>query len=373
MATYKVLQDIEAEDKFLGPLTLKQFIFAAITVISGYLTFFFLSKNLWYLAIPLIPIIIFCGFLAVPWGRDQPTEIWLLAKLRFYFKPRKRVWNQTGLQQLVRITVPKKVEEHLTDDLDQNEVKSRLRALADTIDSRGWAVKNVNVNLYTQPGYVTDDPTSDRLIDLSSLPQVSTTMRNTPNISDSDDIFDSPTASHVDAQLSQSAQQRKSSVVQSIDDVRNPDPTPKPDYWFMNQPTGKTPSPTNNNDDGDEEENEFYQSQIVRPGAALDENLPKSMRRAEAESEEDKVSLEKSHQRKQRDQSFSHRHKVLTSKELAAQQAALPPLTNPPRPDILNLARDNNRNVSSLAREAQQMTPQQPADDDDDEVVISLH
>lgn len=25
MATYKVLQDIEAEDKLLGPLTLKQF------------------------------------------------------------------------------------------------------------------------------------------------------------------------------------------------------------------------------------------------------------------------------------------------------------------------------------------------------------
>ncbi len=32
MATYKVLQDIEAEDKLLGPLTLKQFIFAVVTL-----------------------------------------------------------------------------------------------------------------------------------------------------------------------------------------------------------------------------------------------------------------------------------------------------------------------------------------------------
>ncbi len=46
MATYKVIQDIEAEDKFVGPLTLKQFIFACITVVLGYLSFLLLTKNL---------------------------------------------------------------------------------------------------------------------------------------------------------------------------------------------------------------------------------------------------------------------------------------------------------------------------------------
>ncbi len=40
MATYKVIQDIEAEDKFLGPLTLKQFIFGAAAVFFGYLSLF---------------------------------------------------------------------------------------------------------------------------------------------------------------------------------------------------------------------------------------------------------------------------------------------------------------------------------------------
>lgn len=361
MATYKVLQDIEAEDKFLGPLTLKQFIFAAITVVSLYLSFFFLTKGLWYLVLPLLPIIFGCGFLAFPWGRDQPTEVWLLAKLRFYFKPRRRIWDQTGIQELVKITVPKKIEEHLTDNLSQSEVKSRLRALADTIDSRGWAVKNVNVNLYTQPGLVVDDPTSDRLIDLSSLPQVSTTMREDTAITDKDDIFDSPMASNVDAKLAQSSQQHQSTIQQRIDDIRQPNTEPHPDYWFMNQPDTKDKP----------KDYTMFGSQTVHPGATpSSSDLPKNMRKAEPVSEEEKAVIAKA-QHRNHQQAFSHRRKVLTPEELAAQQAALPPLTKTPAPAILNLARDNNRNVSSLAREAEQQT--QANSDDEGEIVVSLH
>jgi len=39
MAVYKVPQDVEADDKFLGPLSFKQFLFAGGALISGYLTF----------------------------------------------------------------------------------------------------------------------------------------------------------------------------------------------------------------------------------------------------------------------------------------------------------------------------------------------
>ncbi len=142
MATYKVLQDIEAEDKFLGPLTLKQFIFGAIAAINLYLSFFAITKNAaWMLAIFLPPA--FLGaFLAIPWSKDQPTEVWVLAKMRFYIKPKRRIWNQSGVKELVTITVPKIIEHQLTNNLSQNEVTSRLRALAETIDSRGWAIKN---------------------------------------------------------------------------------------------------------------------------------------------------------------------------------------------------------------------------------------
>src|SRR4026207_498713 len=49
-----------------------------------------------------------------------------------------RIGAQRGAKELVTITVPKHVQIDYTNGLSQNEVHNRLRALADTIDSRGW-------------------------------------------------------------------------------------------------------------------------------------------------------------------------------------------------------------------------------------------
>ena len=157
MATYKLIQDIEAEDHVLGPLSFRQFVFALIAVFFGYMTFIVITKHVAVLALLFAPPALFFGFFALPFGRDQPTEIWALAVLRYWLKPRKRVWDQSGMKELVTINVPKKVEHIYTDGLSQTEVKSRLNALANTLDSRGWAVKNVNA---AEPAIVSN---SDRL------------------------------------------------------------------------------------------------------------------------------------------------------------------------------------------------------------------
>jgi hypothetical protein len=39
MAVYKVIQDVEAEDKLLGPLTLKGFIYALIAATCAFIEF----------------------------------------------------------------------------------------------------------------------------------------------------------------------------------------------------------------------------------------------------------------------------------------------------------------------------------------------
>jgi hypothetical protein len=129
VATYKVIQDIEAEDKILGPLTLRQFIFALVGSFFTYLSFLVLTKGLPVLLIIFLPPALFCWLFAFPFGRDQPTEIWFLAKLRFWFLPRKRLWDQTGVIELVTITVPKKIERILTDGLSQSEVKAACKPL----------------------------------------------------------------------------------------------------------------------------------------------------------------------------------------------------------------------------------------------------
>ncbi|NDG30951.1 PrgI family protein, partial [bacterium] len=46
MAVYTVPQDVEADDKFVGPLSFKQFIFIGIGAIAGYLSFLAL-KGFW--------------------------------------------------------------------------------------------------------------------------------------------------------------------------------------------------------------------------------------------------------------------------------------------------------------------------------------
>ena len=56
----------------------------------------------------------------------------------------------------------------LTKGYSQTEVESRLKALANTLDTRGWAVKNINAGSYAQAGRYGQNGSSDRLIDIGT-------------------------------------------------------------------------------------------------------------------------------------------------------------------------------------------------------------
>ena len=79
MAVYKVIQDIEAEDKLLGPLTLKGFIYASITVLLGFINFKLVTAyslggtRFLFLAVFIWPMLLF-AVLASPLGGEQPTS-----------------------------------------------------------------------------------------------------------------------------------------------------------------------------------------------------------------------------------------------------------------------------------------------------------
>jgi hypothetical protein len=209
MAQYKVLQDIEAEDKLLGPLSLRQFIYAAITIALGFVTFRLFITSIWFIGFVFVPPALFFGLLAAPLGGQQSSEIWLLAKIRFFIKPRKRLWDQTGIQQLVTITVPKKIEKQLTKGYSQDEVKSRLRTLATTLDTRGWAVKNVTSNVYAVGGA----SGSERLLDIASATVPAITSEPTV------DMFDTssnPRAQNFDQLIQQASEEHKDAVQKNI-------------------------------------------------------------------------------------------------------------------------------------------------------------
>lgn len=146
MAVYKVPQDVEADDKLLGPFSFRQFIYLIIVAMAigiGYV----LSKIFIGLAILVLPVVIFFGALALPLKKDQPMETYLAALISFYFlKPRKRLWQPDGLNSLVEITAPKQLEPERAKDISEQEAKERLSYLSDIVESDGWAVRGVGVS-----------------------------------------------------------------------------------------------------------------------------------------------------------------------------------------------------------------------------------
>ncbi len=196
----------------MGPLSLRQFIFALIAAFLFYICFLAVTKHVPFMLAVFLPPALFCAFFAFPWGRDQPTELWALAKIRFWFKPRKRVWNQSGVKELVTINVPKKVERILTDNLSQTEVKSRLEALANTIDSRGWAIKHIDAVGYSMPS---SDSSSDRLIDIpeEAPPQEVPADLAVADIMDTDT---NPIAKQFDTMINQSTQEYRQRLINQL-------------------------------------------------------------------------------------------------------------------------------------------------------------
>lgn len=147
MAVYKVPQDVEAEDKLIGPFSFRQFVYLIIALIAVAVGWG-LSRLFIPLAIIPAPIVILFGALALPLKKDQPMEIYLAAVVSFYLKPRKRLWQPDGIQSLVEVTAPKVIEVQRAKSLSQDEAERRLSYLADIVDTGGWAVRGVGV----QPG-----------------------------------------------------------------------------------------------------------------------------------------------------------------------------------------------------------------------------
>ena len=409
MATYKVIQDIEAEDKLIGPFGIRQFIYLIIIAVTLFIGFK-LSTVAWFLVLPLLPHTIFFAMLALPFGGEQPTETWLLAKIRFAMKPRIRVWDQDGVKELVTITAPKKIEKPLTKNMTEGEVRSRLEALANTIDSRGWAIKNVNVNVFSQPAFAGAGGGSDRLIDLGSVAQ------QTPaDVTATDDMLDeqnNPTAQNLERMISASSKAHRDKVVANM---KLPDPTKvpivndsalhpfpsagskaddsgstsapsKPDYWFLNPSAGPTVSPqaaapmTGTTPQA---------SNLVTPDpTALTQQssgLPLQPVGQPAGPLTEEELLEKIHEEKEKTpKNYGNMRVIKTLEEQqaeaaqaaaeAAAQAAMlppqPPVTPAPDPDIIELARNDDLNVETVARQANKSKEKEL---EDGEVVINLH
>ena len=124
MAVYKVPQNVEAEDKLLGPFSFRQFIYLVISVVGIAIAWVMFSIFPPLVVIPL-PFIIIFGVLALPLKKDQPMEVYLAA--------------------MVTITAPTEDTNKITlKDFSQEEAQKRIDYLSKIADSQGWSVKGLD-------------------------------------------------------------------------------------------------------------------------------------------------------------------------------------------------------------------------------------
>ena len=195
MSQYKVPQNVEAEDHILGPLTLKQLIYAIVGVAWAGLCFVLLRNLLPVMIVLAAPVTLLFLLLAFYQRDGQNFEQLLIAMVGFFSQTRKRLWRKDEIADTFRIQLaPVVVEQNQRNPV---EVRSELERLGSMIDSRGW-------NAPHQPDGSTQGiavPVSDRLVEPSltspqAAPEVTTDML---------DLQQSPLAQNLAALIQEAA------------------------------------------------------------------------------------------------------------------------------------------------------------------------
>ncbi|MBR5408520.1 PrgI family protein [Candidatus Saccharibacteria bacterium] len=171
MAQYKVPQDVEADDKLLGPFTFRQFVY--LMVMGGFIGVAFALFQIFpLLALLAVPFIIFFAVLALPLKKDQPMETYLAAIVSYHLKPNRRFWNPGQRESTIEITAPKKVEQPRARDITEEEAGNRLSFLANVIDTEGYAVRGDINNAPLREQFLAEANATPDIMDANSSPVI---------------------------------------------------------------------------------------------------------------------------------------------------------------------------------------------------------
>ena len=172
MAQYKVPQDVEADDKLLGPFSFRQFVY--LLVAGGCIAIAVALFQLFPLLIIIpAPIALFFLVLALPLKKDQPMETYLAAIVSYYLKPRTRKWVPGQKENTIDIIAPKKVDNHRTKDITGEEATHRLSFLADIVDTEGYAIKGMGPTNQISEELVAEANAADDMFETSRFDNLS--------------------------------------------------------------------------------------------------------------------------------------------------------------------------------------------------------
>ena len=180
MAQYKVPQDVEADDKLLGPFTFRQFVY--LMVMGGMIALAVALFQIFpFLAFLPLPFAIFFAVLALPIKKDQPMETYLAAVVSYHLKPRNRFWNPGQRESTIQITAPKVVEQPRVRNITGEEASTRLSFLANVVDTEGNSLRASAPAQPMQSAFYTANISTPDILEPPSPDHITQIMNNNQN------------------------------------------------------------------------------------------------------------------------------------------------------------------------------------------------
>lgn len=367
MSSYKVPQDVEADDKLLGPFSFRQFIYLMIVAVSiglGWLFFTILPP----LVIVPLPFVVFFGALALPLRKDQPMEIYMAAILSFYLKPRRRFWDPDGIETLVQIAAPRTPEVQRTKNISSTEAEQRLRYLSDLSDTHGWSVRGIhnpsgsslNTDVYNEAQQAQDLLDNDGTVaqNLNYMISQSDERRHQQMLSQFQSAAASPAPPPPQPQYIPPPDPYAA--------LAQPQPTPAPVTQQYIQPSAPEPSQT-------------PQVQAVAPPQPTPSPVPTTVPDPFASIPAPQFNPYPASMNQTVIQPLGTTSQSAPSAASSAQTASTNPQTNPTTtstkpvsPDIMKLASNADLSIETIAREAHRISEKEANLTNDNEVFISL-
>lgn len=131
---YRVPQNIDLEDKIVGPFTAKQFIYLIAGFSITYVLFSAFGTS--FIGIILMsPVILLTIALTFVRVQDRPFEKFLAAIARYIARPKRRLWGRIGDPPLLIIKHTQKKE---FKPVKRDKItRSTLEQLSSNLDTRG--------------------------------------------------------------------------------------------------------------------------------------------------------------------------------------------------------------------------------------------
>ena len=119
---YQVPQFVDIEDRIIGPLTLKQFLYLAFAGALLFVFWFLFNFYIWIiLAIPISALAAAFAFLKI---NDRPFVYFFLAFIKYFTNPKLYIFSAAPKRSAQRTCIPKKEEVEIPQPQEKKKADS---------------------------------------------------------------------------------------------------------------------------------------------------------------------------------------------------------------------------------------------------------